>query len=79
MLKIQEVKKGENYYTITFTDGLEAYGALVTLFDERPVYVEFMKFAENKQDLIVITEDETPEEYKRIKEKYFDEIMNAVK
>ena len=79
MLKIQEVKKGENYYIITFTDGLEAYGVLVTLFDERPAYVEFMKFAENKQDLIVITEDETPEEYKRIKEKYFDEIMNAVK
>lgn len=78
MIKIQDVNKGENYYTITFTDGLEAYGVLVTLVDKRPVYVEFMEFAKNKQDLVVITEEDSPEEYKRLKEKYFDVIMESI-
>lgn len=78
MIKIQDVNKGENYYTITFTDGLEAYGVLVTLVDKRPVYVEFMEFAKNKQDLVVITEEDSPEEYKRLKEKYFDVILESI-
>lgn len=78
MIKIQDVNKGENYYIITFTDSLEAYGVLVTLVDKRPVYVEFMEFAKNKQDLVVITEEDSPEEYKRLKEKYFDVIMDSI-
>lgn len=79
MIKIQEVKKGEGYYTVIFTDGMKAYGVLITLVDKRPVYIEFMKFTSDFKDIISITEDESPEEYKRLKEKYFDEIMNAVK
>ena len=79
MIKIHEVIKGENYYTITFSEGLDAYGVIITLMPEQPVYIEFMEFAKNKQDIIVITEEESPEEFKRLKEKYFDKIMAYIK
>ena len=79
MIKIHEVIKGENYYTLTFSEGLDAYGVIITLMPEQPVYIEFMEFAKNKQDIIVITEEESPEEFKRLKEKYFDKIMAYIK
>jgi hypothetical protein len=79
MIKIHEAIKGENYYTITFSEGLDAYGVIITLMPEQPVYIEFMEFAKNKQDIIVITEEESPEEFKRLKEKYFDKIMTYIK
>lgn len=79
MIKIHEVIKGEDYYTLTFSEGLDAYGVIITLIPERPVYIEFMEFAKNKQDIIVITEEESPEEFKRLKEKYFDKIMAYIK
>lgn len=79
MIKIHEVIKGEDYYTLTFSEGLDAYGVIITLMPEQPVYIEFMEFAKNKQDIIVITEEESPEEFKRLKEKYFDKIMAYIK
>lgn len=79
MIKIHEVIKGEDYYTLTFSEGLDAYGVIITLMPEQPVYIEFMEFAKNKQDIIVITEEESPEEFKRLKEKYFDKIMTYIK
>ena len=79
MIKIHEVIKGEDYYTLTFSEGLDAYGVIITLMPEQPVYIEFMEFAKNKQDIIVITEEESPEEFKRLKEKYFDKIMAHIK
>lgn len=79
MIKIHEVIKGENYYTLTFSEGLDAYGVIITLMPEQPVYIEFMEFTKNKQDIIVITEEESPEEFKRLKEKYFDKIMAYIK
>jgi hypothetical protein len=78
MIKIQEVKKGDNYYTITFSEGVNAYGALVVLVDTRPVYIQFMKFINNGKDLISITEEDNPNEFKEMKEKYFDIIMKNV-
>ena len=78
MIKIQEVKKGDNYYTITFSEGVNAYGVLVVLVDTRPVYIEFMKFINNGKDLISITEEDNPNEFKEMKEKYFDIIMKNV-
>ena len=78
MIKIQEVKKGDNYYTITFSEGANAYGALVVLVDTRPAYIEFMKFINNGKDLISITEEDNPNEFKEMKEKYFDIIMKNV-
>ena len=54
MIKIHEVIKGEDYYTLTFSEGLDAYGVIITLMPEQPVYIEFMEFAKNKQDIIVI-------------------------
>ena len=79
MIKIHEVIKGEDYYTLTFSEGLDAYGVIITLIPKQPVYIEFMEFAKNKQDIIVITEEESPEEFKRLKEKYFDKIMAHIK
>jgi predicted methyltransferase len=78
MIKIQEVKKGEGYYTVIFTDGMKAYGVLITLVDKRPVYIEFMKFTSDFKDIVSITEDENPEEFKLLKEKYFDQILKEV-
>lgn len=79
MIKIHEVIKGDNYYTITFSEGMLAYGTIVTLIPEQPVYIEFMEFAKNMEDIILVTEENNPEEYKRLKEKYFDKIMEYIK
>ena len=79
MIKIHEVIKGDNYYTLTFSEGLDAYGVIITLMPEQPVYIEFMEFAKNKQDIIVVNEEESPEEFKRLKENYFDKIMAYIK
>lgn len=79
MIKIHEVIKGEDYYTITFTEGLDAYGIIITLELNRPVYLEFMEFDKNTKDLIVVTEEGSPDEFKRLKEKYFDQIMKHIK
>ena len=78
MIKIQEVKKGDGYYTVTFVDGMKAYGVLITLVDKRPVYIEFMKFTNDFKDIVSVTEDENIEEFKMLKEKYFDQIMKQV-
>jgi hypothetical protein len=78
MIKIKEVEKGDNYYTVTFVDGMDAYGVIVTLVPQRPVYIEFMEFAKNKQDLLIITEEENKEEFDRLKGKYFDQIMKHI-
>ena len=74
MFKLQKLDIKENYNIITFTDGLEAYGAIVIIRDES-LYLEFMEFKGN--DLISITEDETPEEFKRLEEKYMEDILQA--
>lgn len=79
MIQIHEVVKGEDFYTVTFSEGLNAYGVLITLMPEQPVYIEFMEFDKNRQDLLVITEEGSPEEFKRLKETYFDKIMEHVK
>lgn len=79
MIKIHEVVKGDNYYTVTFSEGLNAYGIIITIEPNRPVYLEFMEFDKNMKDLIVVTEEGSPEEFNRLKEKYFDQIMKHIK
>ena len=79
MIKIHEVIKGEDYYTVTFSEGLDAYGIIITLMPDQPVYLEFMEFDKNRKDLIVVTEKGSPEEFKRLKETYFDKIMAHIK
>ena len=79
MITIHEVIKGEGYYTITFSEGLDAYGIIITLELNRPVYLEFMGIDKNTRELIVVTEEGSPEEFKRLKEKYFNQIMKHIK
>ena len=74
MFKLQKLDIKENYNIITFTDGLEAYGAIVIIRDES-LYLEFMEF--DGEELKVITEDESPEEFKRLEEKYMEDILQA--
>ena len=62
----------------TFSEGVNVYGALVLLVNTIPAYIEFMKFINNGKDLISITEEDNPNEFKEMKEKYFDIIMKHV-
>ena len=77
-IKINEVIKGEDYYTILFTEGREIYGAIISLVPNAPVHLEFMKFADNKEDIISVTEESMPEEFARMKKDYFDQIMKYI-
>ena len=75
MFKVQNVNREEKYICVTFTDGPEAYGAIV-IPDDKLVYIEFMEFKGN--DIEAITADGAPEEYKRLKDKYMDDILSNV-
>ena len=75
MFKVQELNDYGTHVVMTFTDNEEAYGALM-LLDEDQLYVEFMEF--DGEELKVITEDESPEEFKRLEEKYLDDIIKAI-
>ena len=75
MFKVQELNDYGTHVVMTFTDNEEAYGALM-LLDEDQLYIEFMEF--DGEELKVITEDESPEEFKRLEEKYLDDIIEAI-
>lgn len=77
-IKINEVIKGDNYYTILFTEKRNVYGAIITLVPGSPVHLEFMKFADNNKDIINVTEEDMPEEFKAMQENYFDQIMKYI-
>ena len=76
MFKVQEHNSQENYHIITFTDGSEAYGALIIL-DEEKIYLEFMEF--DGEEIVSITEEEYPEEFKRLEETYINNILRVFK
>lgn len=75
MFKVQELNDYGTYVVMTFTDNEEAYGALIIL-EENQLYVEFMEF--DGDELKVIIEEESPEEYQRLEEKYLDDIINVL-
>ena len=75
MFKVQELNDYGTYVVMTFTDNEEAYGALM-LLDENQLYVEFMEF--DGEELKVITEEDFPEEYRRLEEKYIDDLIDAI-
>lgn len=77
MIKIQNFVKGDNYYTLTFTEGMNAYGFLM-VYAEEPLCIEFMKFANNGKDILTINEDTNPEEFMKLKDQYFDHIMEYI-
>ena len=78
MIKIHEVNKGDGYFTITFSDVKDAYGVLIRLVKDEPMYVEFMKFAANGQDIVSVIEEENPKEFNVLKVKYLDHILDYV-
>ena len=75
MFKVQELNDYGTHVVMTFTDNEEAYGTLILLVEDN-LYVEFMEF--DGEELKVITEDESPEEFKRLEEKYLDDIISAI-
>lgn len=72
MVRVHDILKRDGYDIITFTDGKEAYGMLLC-----GEYVEFMEFDNN--DTVSITENDNPEEFKRLKDKYFEFVMEYIK
>ena len=72
MANIQEIINGEGYYVITFLDKNEAYGMMLC-----EDYVEFMEI-DKDGEFLPITEEDTPEEFARLKDKYFDDILNQL-
>jgi predicted methyltransferase len=78
MIKIHDVNKGEGYFTITFSDVKDAYGVIIRLVEDKPMYVEFMKFTANGQDIVSVIEDEKPEEFNELKVRYLDHILDYI-
>lgn len=72
MANIQEIINGEGYYIITFLDENEVYGMLLC-----EDYVEFMEIDEDGE-FLPINEEDTPEEFDRLRDKYFDDILNQL-
>lgn len=72
MANIQEIINGDGYYIITFLDENEVYGMLLC-----EDYVEFMEIDEDGE-FLPITEEDAPEEFDRLKEKYIDELIDAI-
>lgn len=75
MIKIHEVKKGEGYYSLSFSEGAQLYGAIIIILEDDLV-IEFMKF--KRDDIINITLENNPEEFIKLKEKYLDVILKSV-
>jgi hypothetical protein len=75
MIKIHEVIKGEGYYSLSFSEGVNLYGAIIIISDD-DLIIEFMEFKRN--EIVNITVDNNPEEFIKLKEKYLDVILKNV-
>lgn len=75
MIKIHEVIKGEGYYSLSFSEGVNLYGAIIIVSDDGLI-IEFMEFKRN--EIINVTIDNNPEEFIRLKEKYLDVILKSI-
>ena len=79
MIIVQNFTVGDNYYTMAITEGRKAFGIIITMLENKPVYVEFMKFTDDGKDIVTVTELENPEEFKELKDKYFEFAMEYIK
>lgn len=75
MIKIHEVIKGEGYYSLSFSEGVNLYGAIIIVSDD-DLIIEFMEFKRN--EIVNVTIDNNPEEFIRLKEKYLDVILKSI-
>jgi hypothetical protein len=78
MLRTENFVKGDNYYSLTFAEGMNAYGFLMIQFGDEPAHVEFMKFADNGKDIITITEKENFNEFTKLQAKYLNPILSYI-
>ena len=76
MIQIQEVIQDTDHYIITFSDEADIYGMLVMMEGDMPNYVEFMEF--DGEDIVLITEDEQPEEFERLIENYYEKVLDLI-
>lgn len=80
MIKMDNVVKGEGYFTLTLTDNMEMYGVIFTMVPERPVTIEFVEFDKNNPDNTIDINPETNlERYKELREKYLDVVLAYLK
>ena len=75
MFKVRELNNCGDYIKLTFTDRQEVYGALI-IVKEEGLYMEFMEF--DGDELRTITDESSPDEFKRLEEKYLDNIIKAI-
>ena len=80
MIKIDNVIKGEGYYTLMLMDGMETYGVIFTMVPDRPVTVEFLEYdKENPGNIICLIPEKYPERYQEVREKYLDILLEYFK
>lgn len=78
MIKLHEVHKGEGYYSLTFSDGFDVYGAFIMILGDGNLHIEFMEFTKNQKEIISITKESDPEKFIKLKEKYLDVILKDI-
>lgn len=78
MIKLHEVRKGDGYYSLMFSEGLNLFGAFIVVITEGVYHIEFMEFAKNRKDIINITKDSHPEKFAEMKEKYLADILRGL-
>lgn len=74
-MKIEFITNNDNYITVTFTDGLVAYGVLITKATNT---VEFMKWKPTDIEAITINEQTDPDYLEVLKEKYLPRILEHI-
>ena len=75
MIKIEQVTKMENAYSIIFSEGLACYGALIELFENKPVEIEFMEMQPTDPEPVLVTEESNKKRFDELKEKYLNVIL----
>ena len=81
MIKILDVKKGGEYFNISFKDeGNTLYGLILVLVEKRPIVAEFVRFdTEDPDRLIYINKDSAPDEYAEMEADFLQPILDHIK
>lgn len=79
MIKIDNVVKNENYYTLTIADNMELFGVLFTMVPNRPVTVEFAEFdKEDPSNVLCIHPETYPDRYQELRDRYLDVLIKYI-
>lgn len=81
MIEILDVKKGGEYYNISFKDENDVlYGLILVLAEKCPVTVEFVRFSsDDSSRLVYINKTSAPEEYLEMEGRFLNPILEYIK